>query len=210
MYVKDQMTANPVCINEDVAISEAIDIMANNDFHRLPVVDENNHLVGLITEGIISENSAGSATSLSIFELNYLLSKMKVKDIMVKNVETIDPDALLEKAAYKMRLKNIGCLVVMENDVVSGIITHNDIFDAFINLLGYGHGGTRYVLNIPEDKTGVLADVSALFAANGASISNLAVYHNKRGIEVVIIADCDSMSDALSENGYNVVNVVKN
>ena len=93
MYVRNRMTANPYCISKDTAISTALDIMAEHGFHRLPVV-EGKHLVGLVTEGVISEHSPSKATSLSIYELNYLLSKTKCEDVMIKNVITISPDVL--------------------------------------------------------------------------------------------------------------------
>ena len=210
MYVKDQMTRNPICIDENTPISKALDIMANKGFHRLPIVDNDNHLLGLVTEGLISENMAGSATSLSIYELNYLISKMTVKDIMTTDIITISPDALLEEAAVKMRKHDIGCLIVTQNDVVIGIITQNDIFTAFIDLLGYNHGGTRYVVNIANDQPGEFSKICNDLAKMNANISNLAVYHNARGIEVVIIVDKNDLKEYLISLGYNVTNVLNN
>ena len=133
MYVRNRMTANPYCISKDTSISTALDVMAEHGFHRLPVV-EGKHLVGLVTEGVIAEHSPSKATSLSIYELNYLLSKTKCDSVMIKNVITISPDVLLEEAAVVMRKNKVGCLVVVENDEVVGIITHNDIFDSFVEL----------------------------------------------------------------------------
>ena len=73
MYVRNRMTANPYCISKDTSISTALDMMAEGNFHRLPVVD-GKRLLGLVTEGLISEHTPSKATSLSIYELNYLLS----------------------------------------------------------------------------------------------------------------------------------------
>ena len=134
MYIKDQMTRNPYCISPKTTISKALEIMSVNSFHRLPVVDSDYNLLGLITAGMISDKTPSKATSLSIYELNYLLSRTSVEEIMEKDVKTINPDALLEEAASKMRLYDISCLPVVENDKVVGIITHNDIFKAFIDL----------------------------------------------------------------------------
>ena len=75
MYVKDHMTRNPQTVTKDVSISKAVEIMGRNNFHRLPVVDENGALIGLVTQGVVEESSGAQSTSLSIFELNYLLSK---------------------------------------------------------------------------------------------------------------------------------------
>lgn len=212
MYVKDKMSKNPYCISADTSISKALEAMSANDFHRLPVVDKNNNLIGLITEGMISERTPSQATSLSIYELNYLLSKTNVEEIMCKDVKTIYPDALLEEAAVKMRTYDIGCLPVVENNKVIGIITQNDIFSAFVELLGYNQQGVRYVINIKEDKVGILNEISKCFKDAGINITNLAVYNNDRGIEVVVIAtgeNSDKATDLLVENGYNVTDVLK-
>ena len=102
MYVKDHMTKEPVTITKDVKISKAVDIMSKGHFHRLPIVDEAGKLIGLVTGGLVTEKSGANATSLSIYELNYLLSKTKVEDIMLTDVKTIHQDAFIEEAAQKM------------------------------------------------------------------------------------------------------------
>ena len=210
MYIKDQMTRNPYCISPKTTISKALEIMSVNSFHRLPVVDSDYNLLGLITAGMISDKTPSKATSLSIYELNYLLSRTSVEEIMEKDVKTINPDALLEEAANKMRLYDISCLPVVENDKVVGIITHNDIFKAFIDLLGYNLVGTRYVINVLEDRPGILKDIAACFEDLKININNLAVYNTIRGIEVVVIATGPNNNMAkgyLEEKGYNVTDI---
>ncbi len=101
MSVKDFMTRKVVYISPDTTIAHAADIMREQDLHRLPVI-ENDKLVGLVTEGTIAEASPSKATSLSIYEMNYLLNKTKVKDVMIKNVITVSGYASLEDAAYLM------------------------------------------------------------------------------------------------------------
>jgi acetoin utilization protein AcuB len=210
MYVKDNMVSNPTCIGKDQSVSEAIDMMSENELHRIPVVDENNKLIGLITQGVIMLNTPSQNTSLSVFELNYLLNKLTVNDIMIKDVVTIGKDALLEEAATKLRKYDIGCLPVVEEDgTLVGIITHNDIFTAFIDLLGYNQKGIRYVLSIPEDRPGVLEDIAAVMTKANISISNLAVYRNSRGIEVVVIIyGHDDVEDKLTAAGYRVTSKI--
>lgn len=210
MYVKDRMTPNPYCISKDTAISAALDIMADRNFHRIPVVD-GKKLVGLVTEGTIAENTPSKATSLSIYELNYLLSKNKVDSVMIRDVVTIAPSALLEEAAVLMRKNDIGCLVVVENNEVVGIITQNDIFEAFVDLLGYYEEGTRYVIEVSEDKPGVLAELTGCFFNSNAHITNLAVYHRSEIIDVVIRArnvEPTSMKETLREKGFKVVSEI--
>ncbi len=211
MYVKDNMIPSPITIKPDQSVSEAVDLMSENKLHRLPVVDDQGKLIGLVTESVISRNTPNSASSLSVYELNYLLNKLKISDIMIRDVKTIGKDALLEEAATVLRKYDIGCLpVTEEDDKLIGIITHNDIFTAFIDLLGYNHNGMRYVISISEDKPGILEDVARIFKEEDISISNLAVYNNTRGIEVVVIAKgYDDVTQKLKDAGYNVTSTMK-
>ncbi len=206
MYVKDNMTKNPYTVSLDKSISEVLDIMSATKVHRLPVVDKSGKLLGLLTESLILSNTPNSSTSLSVFELNYLLNKLSVKDIMVKDPYTIGPDALLEDAATVMRKNGVACLPVVDDKKnLVGIITHNDIFDAFINLLGYYTDGSRYVINVDEDRIGVIEELASIFKDNNISISNIAVYHTERGIEIVVIVHgIDNICDELDKKGFKV------
>lgn len=206
MYVKDNMTKNPYTVSLNQSVSQVLDIMSASKVHRLPVVDKAGKLLGLITESLIASATPSTSSSLSVYEINYLLNKLSIKDVMVTNVFTISPDALLEEAATLMRKNDIGCLPVIDGDnCVVGIITHNDIFDAFIDLLGYHKDGSRYVINISEDKAGIFEDICRIFTNYNVSISNVAVYHTDRGIEIVVIAyGNDNIADKLKAEGYNV------
>lgn len=211
MFVKDIMSKNLCTVKQDTIISEALDLMVSNNYHRLPVVDNEGYLVGLITEGLIRKDN--SSSSLSVYELNYLFNKLKVKDLMKKkeDVKVINPNALVEEAALLLRENKVGCLpVVDENNKVLGIITHYDIFDSFIDILGYNRKGTRYTIDIKEDKIGVLNSISKCFVDENISISNLSVCNTSRGIEVIVIATGDNSSnckDALTKAGYYVADV---
>jgi len=211
MYVKDNMIPGPITIRPDQSVSEAVDLMSENKLHRLPVVDDQEKLIGLVTESVISRNTPNSASSLSVYELNYLLNKLKISDIMIRDVITIGKDALLEEAATVLRKYDIGCLPVTEEDGrLIVIITHNDIFTAFIDLLGYNHSGMRYVISISEDRPGIMEDVARIFKEEEVSISNLAVYNNTRGIEVVVIAKgYDDVTQKLKDAGYKVTSTMK-
>ena len=211
MYVKDNMVPSPIVIGPNQSVSEAIDLMSENNLHRLPVVDGVGKLVGLVTEGLIASNTPNNTSTLSVFELNYLLNKLTIGEIMIKDVVTIGKEALLEEAAMLMRKNDIGCLpVVDEEGTLEGIITHNDIFTAFIDLLGYNHNGMRYVISIKEDRPGVIQDIAKVIAENDISISNIAVYKGTRGIEIaVIIYGYKDIADKLEEAGYDVTSVIK-
>ena len=209
MYVKDKMSKSLCTVKPNTTISEVLDIMEANHYHRIPVVDDNNHLLGLLTAGNIKQSNANS--SLSVFELNYLLNKLKASDVMIKDVVTVNPDALLEEAASILREHEIGCLPVIENNILVGIITQNDIFDSFIDILGYNEVGTRYVINIKEDKVGIMYKISECFVQANISISNLAVYNTERGLEIVVIAVGDNSEycgDYLKNAGWDVTSIM--
>ena len=116
MYVKDSMTRDVKTIKPSQTVSEVIALTSETKLRRIPVVDDNNKLLGMITESIISSNTPNRASSLSVFEINYLLNKLKIEDIMIKNPITISEDALLEEAATLMNEKKIGCLSVVDKD----------------------------------------------------------------------------------------------
>ena len=211
MYVKDNMTRNPYTLGLNQSVSEALDIMSASKVERLPVVDQKGKLLGLVTESLIASNTPNNSSSLSVFELNYLLNKLQIKDIMIKEPITVGPDALLEEAATLLDINDIGCLpVVDEQNILIGIITHGDIFKAIIDLLGYNQQGIRYVVNVSEDKPGIMEGIASVCKQNGISISNLAVYHTERGIEVVVITvNQEDISDKLIQAGYNVTSHMK-
>lgn len=211
MYVKDHMTKNPVTVTKDVVLSKAVEIMAKGGFHRLPVVNAGGKLIGLVTAGLVTESSGSASTSLSIYELNYLLSRTTVEDIMIRDVKTIAPDVFLEEAAQKMIDNKISVLpVVDEEEKVIGVITEKDIFQAFVDLTGYNTAGTRFVVAC-EDKPGVFSKVAELFAQEDANLENLAVYHTERGVEVEIKAtgevSVERMTKVLTDAGFELHDV---
>ncbi len=214
MYVKDHMTADPITVSGDMMISKAVEIMRKNQFHRLPVTDSKGKLVGLITGGLVEEKSGSQNTSLSIFELNYLLSRTTVSDIMIKDVTTTHADVFLEEAAQLMIDREIAVLPVVDDENrVIGIITEKDIFQAFNDLLGHRHKGTRFIIHC-EDHPGFLVGVTKLFADNNANLESLAVYHSEsRGTELVLKATGDisveNMTDILKKAGYQITGVAQ-
>ena len=206
MYVKNKMTINPKTVTPDQTISEVLDLMHEFKIHRIPVVDKGK-LVGLVTQGVVQENTPSHLTTLSIHEMNYLLSKTRVKDIMIKKVITVGPEALVEGAADIMEKKDIGCLpVVSESNELLGILTTSDILKAFVDMFGYHQEGTRVTVLI-NDRVGEFAAFTKLFADNNISISHFANHGN----EVVI--RCNELnkkrvSDLLEKNGYTITSIL--
>lgn len=212
MDVKTYMSTDMVTISPETTVIEALDLMKEHDIHRLPVVVDG-QLVGLVTEEIIARNSPSTATSLSVHELNYLLNKTTARDIMIKQVVTVHKNTLLEEAAVLMRTKNIGVLVVVEDqNKLLGIITDKDIFDAFVDILGYYTPGSRLVIEITEDRKGTLEDISSIMKNNDINITQIAVYHQEDAIMVVLQVESqqpDEVADLLAQKNYKVVSAVK-
>ncbi len=177
------MTRKVVYISPDTTIAHAADIMREQDLHRLPVI-ENDKLVGLVTEGTIAEASPSKATSLSIYEMNYLLNKTKVRDVMIKDVITVSGYASLEDAVYLMYKNKVGILPVVDNGQLYGIITDRDIFAAFLHVSGYGEEGVRARFLV-ENKAGELEKIIRLIAEQGHNIVSTVQSPTKSGAVVI-------------------------
>ena len=209
MYVKNYMSTDLVTITPDTTVIKALDLMRQHDIHRLPVVVKG-QLVGLLTESVIAKNSPSTATSLSVNELNYLLNKTTAADIMIRRVITTSPDALLEQAASEMRNMDVGVLVVMDHAQLVGIITDKDIFEAFIDINGYYTPGTRFVVEVVDDKAGILEDIGETTAKHNWSITQMNVYHLDDKTNVVVhvdTQDSEEVARVFQEKGYKVSGV---
>lgn len=212
MYVRDEMTKDLITINANEVISKAAEIMSEKGLHRLPVI-RNGQLVGLVTKGRITSSTNG-ATSLSIFELNYLLNRTTVDTVMIKakDLITISSDKLMEDAADMMLKYDIGCLPVVDDGKLVGILTQNDLFKAFLDVLGYYRTGSRIDVNVP-DTLGILGKVSEVFVANEANITNFTVYrHEDESANLILrseITDTDNLEKDLNEAGFKVNSVMK-
>lgn len=206
MLVKNRMTLNPITVTPDTPVSEAYSILREHSLRRMPVV-KNGRLVGIVTEKALERISPSDATTLSVFELNYLLTKMTVKDAMTKDPYTIQDEDLVENAAVLMRDKDVGALPVMRGDRLVGIITINDIFDAFIDMLGVRTAGARLALRVP-DNPGVGADVFTIIGKYDVNIQNVAYIRGRNGAELTLRLDTDDASDikrAMLAKGYEII-----
>lgn len=151
MKVKDVMSWNVITVSSDTPIMEARKIMDAHNIRRLPVVDRGK-LVGLVTKERIARASPSPATSLTVWEINYLLAKMTVKEVMVKDVVTVSPDTSAEAAIALAQNKRVGSLVVVDDGKVVGIATTNDFFYKILNpVLGLGMPGTRIIISDGAD-----------------------------------------------------------
>ena len=200
MAVKDFMTRKVVYISPDTTIAHAADMMREQKLHRLPVI-ENDQLVGLVTEGTIAEASPSKATSLSIYEMNYLLNKTKVGDVMIRDVVTISQFASLEDATYLMLKNKIGILPVVDNEQLYGVITDRDIFKAFLEVSGYGEEGVRLRF-VTENKVGVLEQIIRRLVEENLNISNTVNIPRKDGKVVIEVQLAGNIDTALLKKKF--------
>lgn len=160
MRIRDMMTKNPITVDSEKLVLDAQKIMRENNIRRLPVV-EKGKLVGIITKHDLLEAAPSPATSLSVHELHYLLSKMKVKEIMKKNPVTLAPDTPFEEALRIGQEKKIGSFPIMENGKVVGIATESDIVRFLTRALGVREEGTRITI---EGLGGKLTDLERIIS----------------------------------------------
>ncbi|MCX7842256.1 MAG: CBS and ACT domain-containing protein [Clostridia bacterium] len=208
MYVRNRMTANPYTVSPECTVAEAAELMRSKSIRRVPVV-KNGKLVGIITERKLLEISPSPATSLSIFEINYLLSKTKIDSVMTRDVITVSSSTLLEEAAVIMREHDIGGLPVVDDGKLVGIITETDIFDSFIEIMGFKDAGSRIALDIEEDKPGTLAKVAGIIAGFDVNITHLAIFRNELIIRINT-TNVDNVIEALKKEGYRIISIMKN
>jgi CBS domain-containing protein len=142
--VKDWMTRNVITIAPDATLPEAHRLMADNKIRRLPVVRENNTLIGIISRGDVREAEPSDASSLSIWEMNYLLAKLKIDKIMTPDPITIHAEETIGDAASRMLSHKISGLPVVDgNGKLAGIITESDIFRLVVQNWGITAAGDR-------------------------------------------------------------------
>jgi acetoin utilization protein AcuB len=136
MLVRDYMSSPAVSILPETGVQEALRIMHERKFRRLPVIDKGGHLIGIVSERDLLYASPSPATSLSVWELNYLLAKLTISEIMTRSVLIIAPDVKLQEAARLMLRHKVGGLPVVDyNNHLIGVITETDIFRAFLQQL---------------------------------------------------------------------------
>jgi len=169
MIIERRMTRNPVTATPDMSIAEASALMKQEKVHRLPVLDKEKRLVGIITEKDILYATPSPATSLSIHEMAYLLSKLTVKKLMSKNVVSITKDTTVEEAARMMVDQDLSSLPVLEGQQLIGIVTKSDMFKILLELFGARHFGIRLTF-VVEDKPGTIAKISQVLSETGIDI----------------------------------------
>lgn len=172
MLVGERMSHPVLTISPDVPVQDALARMRREKVRRYPVVDKNGKMVGIVTSSDLMNATPSEATTLSVWEINYLLSKITVERVMSKNVLTTCEACPIEDAALIMADKKIGGLPVMRGDDVVGIITETDLFKLFIEMLGARVPGVRLSVEM-EDKPGKLFDLTGAVRQMGGNIHGM-------------------------------------
>ncbi|MBL7065344.1 MAG: CBS domain-containing protein [Anaerolineae bacterium] len=211
MLVQDRMTPDPITITTDTSLKEALELVRSEPFRHLPVLDENGKLVGVVTEKSLVYASPTPATTLSVFEVDYILSRIKIGQVMQGQVITVEPGLPIEEAARIMVDHRIGCLPVVEDDKLVGIISDTDIFRVFVEGMGGGYPSLRITVVIPEE-VGSLARITSRVAALGGNIHSLGMFWGERPEDRVVAfrlegVDRETALQALEDNGIQVVHV---
>ncbi|HMK09568.1 MAG TPA: CBS domain-containing protein [Anaerolineales bacterium] len=167
MLVGERMRRQVITLRPDMPVPDAVRLMHNEHIRRAPVVDSRGRLLGMVSEMDLLKASPSEATTLSIFEVTYLLSKITVERVMTRDVITVTEPTPIEEAARIMADNKIGGLPVMRGREVVGIVTETDLFRIFLELLGAREAGVRLAALV-ANRPGELAKLTAaVYQAGG-------------------------------------------
>jgi acetoin utilization protein AcuB len=174
MFVGERMSRPVITVTPDDPINDVLAMFRKEHIRRAPVINKGK-LVGIVSETDLLNASPSDVTTLSIWEMNYLLSKVTVKRVMSKKVITVDVDTPIEEAARIMADNKIGGMPVMNNGRLVGMITETDLFKIFFELMGARQKALRVTATV-EDKRGELARVTKAIAAHGGNFISFGMF----------------------------------
>lgn len=193
MLVKDRMTTKPVVGYPEMPVTEAQVLMKEKSIGHLPILDKGGRLVGLLTPRSLSQALPPDVSNFSQFEITYVLAKVKVDHIMVKDVITIDEGTAIEEAARVMSDRRIACLPVLRDGELVGIITDQDLFTIMVDLLGARRPGLRVTV-VQPDRPGALARLTTAIAKVGGYLSVCVTYFAKEPGQSVSVLKVRNLS----------------
>jgi acetoin utilization protein AcuB len=203
------MTHNPITIQPNTPVAEALQLIRDKNVRRLPVLDKKERLIGMVTEKELLYASPSPVTSLSMHEITYLLSKLTVDEVMTRNPITVTEDTPIEDAAALMADHKIGGLPVMRGQQLVGIVTETDLFKTFIELFSARESGVRMTLLVPEVK-GELSTLTHAISEIGGNILSLGTFQGEdptNRLLTVKVADVeeDALIEAMQAAGAEVI-----
>ena len=211
MYVGRIMHTRLVTVPPDTSLRKAKEIIAEKKINHLLVVNKNGDLVGIVSDRDVKQSWASPATTLSVHELNYLLTQLTVEAIMVKKIITISPGTTIERAAYIMQKNRINALPVIESGKLVGIITSTDVMEVLLRSIGFDDEESARFAVLVEDRIGIVFEVSKILKEQQINIRSLVTWPEKEypGVFQLVmrvrLEDKDRAISALSDGGFKVL-----
>ena len=184
MLVGERMSRPIISITRDLPIHDALALFKKERIRRAPVLQDGK-LIGIVSDKDLLHATPSQVTSLSVWEMNYLLSKITVKEVMTRKVLTVQVDTPIEEAARLMADNKIGGVPVMKADKVVGIITETDLFKIFLELMGARMSGIR-VTAVAEDHPGQLAKITKAIADAGGNFISFGQFASNDAKTVIV------------------------
>lgn len=181
MPVQNWMTTDVVSVGPDTSLLKVGKLMKDHHIRRIPVVDENGQVVGIISDRDVRDASPSKATTLDMYEMHYLLAELKAKNIMTANPITVKPTDTVEQAALIMLDNKVGGLpVVNDSGKLVGIISDHDVFKALVDITGARMGGLQFAIELP-DQPGTARPLFDLLRAHNARLLSVLTVSNADG-----------------------------
>ena len=201
MLVKERMSYPVITVHPDMPIMDALDLMKKEHIRRFPVIGKRGRLVGIVSKEDILHAAPSDASSLNVWEVNYLISKIIIKMVMTPNVITIEEDTPLEEAARIMADNKFGGLPVIRKGKVVGIITETDLFKIFLEMLGAREQGIRLAVLVPN-ASGELAQLTKAVFEIGGNVLSLGTFlgessENREVVMKIQGASAEAITEAI-------------
>jgi acetoin utilization protein AcuB len=205
MLVKDWMSPAPLTVSPETPVLEALRLLKERGFRRLPVV-EGSKLIGIVTDKDLKDAMPSKATTLSVWEMNYLLSKLTVREVMATEVLTVNALETLEDAALRMQERKLGGVPVLDNaGALVGILTVTDVLGALVRVLGLREGGVRVTLEVPDTPGALAVAVEAIKPSNILSVATAGLREGQRRFVLRVNGEgLDGLADRLRAAGITL------
>ncbi len=202
MLVKDWMSPAPLTVSPETPVLEALRLLKERGFRRLPVV-EGSKLIGIVTDKDLKDAMPSKATTLSVWEMSYLLAKLTVREVMATEVLTVNSLETLEDAALRMQEHKLGGMPVLDNaGALVGILTITDVLGALVRVLGLKEGGVRVTLEVPDTPGALGVAVEAIKPSNILSVATAGLREGQRRFVLRVNGDgLDGLADRLRAAG---------
>ena len=205
MLVKDWMSPAPLTVSPQTPVLEALRLLKERGFRRLPVV-EGSKLIGMVTDKDLKDAMPSKATTLSVWEMNYLLAKLTVREVMASPVLSVNSLETIEDAALRMQERKLGGMPVLDNaGALVGILTITDVLGALVRVLGLKEGGVRVTLEVPDQPGALAVAVEAIKPSNILSVATAGVREGQRRFVLRVNGEAlDGLADRLRAAGISL------